>query len=206
VPREPAATEGPYAGDFPVDLRKLRQMVPPVLTHMLDAYFSSLVVESLAVRSIRSFFAIHDNWMVPAKVRNGLRVQDGRDVLRAVLRSCVPEWLGGLGTVYDEMLGYLAGTEFEEDVRTWQARWEARVAECRETGCWPEFRVKNTPTMDNPVDVTLSPLMTSPSARPKGSGLAASAPSPESSVLEWLADFTPDVSTSNTPSHETHDA
>ena len=57
------------AGNYPVDYRKLKQMIAPCVTHLQDAFFSYLVMTRLAERGVHSFVGIHDQWLVPAEVR-----------------------------------------------------------------------------------------------------------------------------------------
>src|SRR2546425_2279410 len=126
-------------------------MTAPCLTHMMDASFSSLAMERFLEHGVRDFVAIHDSWIVPAfvpaptrsKVLEDDREQEWQDkqdrsgpaLLRAAIKSAGEEWLRGLGPVYDRLLHYLAGTEFEADVRSWKDQWERRRREAR----WPQF-------------------------------------------------------------------
>src|SRR5215813_9787804 len=52
------------AGDYPVNSRKLRDIVAPCLVHRLDAFFAGLVVEGLAARGVTDVVALHDCWLV----------------------------------------------------------------------------------------------------------------------------------------------
>jgi len=139
---------------YPVDRGELRRIIAPCLVHMMDAYFSALVMERLVDQGIQDFVAIHDCWLVPTFVpapqrRSNRRPanereaewQDRQDrsgarVLADVVRDTGQEWLLGLRPIYDRLLHYLrTDPEYGPDVRRWHTQWEARVSERR----WPQF-------------------------------------------------------------------
>jgi hypothetical protein len=129
IPRESfSPAEANTDGDYPVNSRKLQNMIAPCLVHMLDAYFSSLVMERLAARGIRAFAGIHDCWMVPERVIVGNDIQRGLDVLEEVITEAGEEWYTGLGPVYDDLLRYLGSDqEFGDMFRLAKEKWEMRV-------------------------------------------------------------------------------
>jgi hypothetical protein len=90
-------------GEYPVSEKQLYRKVTPQLVHMLDAFFSSLVMEKLAKKGVRDFVGIHDCWLVPARVRLGADIRDGREVLRETLEDATRDWYKGLGTFYDSL-------------------------------------------------------------------------------------------------------
>jgi hypothetical protein len=118
-------------GAYPVDLKKLRNMVAPCLVHMLDALFASLVVEALAKRGIRDVVSVHDAWMVAA---------DGERTLDDAFDAAGEPWLRALRPVYKDLDRYLKGTEYTSWVQDCKAKWKRRVAAKR----WPKFRASAT--------------------------------------------------------------
>jgi hypothetical protein len=117
----------PYPnGDYPVNEAKLRNVVQPCLVHALDAMYCSLVIEELARGGITDVIAIHDAWLVAHNDESGLV---------AALDRASRSWLLKLGTVYDDIAAYLAGTAFEPWWAGCRARWEERV----ERKDWPTF-------------------------------------------------------------------
>lgn len=129
------------AGDFPVDPQRLQRMVAPCLVHMLDAFFSSLVMERLADRGVHDFVGIHDCWLVPERVQADGVERSGREVLREVIGEASVLWLQGLGPTYDGLRTYLGETrEYGTFVTNIQRQWENRVRE----GAAFQFRVKET--------------------------------------------------------------
>lgn len=130
-----AYTKEPFQGEYPVDRRQLRDMIAPCLVHILDAYYSTLVMEQLTERGLTTFVGIHDCWLVPERVRvNGVLI-DGLELLREVIVQVAGQWYRGLGSVYKELLDYLSQGEesvkvksYIECIRTAQEKWQARVA------------------------------------------------------------------------------
>jgi hypothetical protein len=115
-------------GDYPVHLGELAKMVTPCLVKVLDAYYSSLVMERLAERGISSFVGIHDCWLVPEKVEIEGTIRNGSDILEQVKDEVAGEWYKGLGCVYEDLLVYLdRDKEFGPFIRSAQARWRERV-------------------------------------------------------------------------------
>lgn len=126
-------------GDYPVDLEKLKRMVAPCLVHMLDAYYSSLVMEKLAASGVTDFVAIHDCWQVPENVTIGGTLCDGKDILDGVMKEAASDWYLGLEPVYADLLRYLASdNDFGNFIKHAYAKWKERV----ENGYSPEFLAK----------------------------------------------------------------
>jgi hypothetical protein len=128
------------AGQYPVDDRKLTNMVAPCLVHMLDGFYSSLVMERLVASGVTTFVGIHDCWLVP----RGSEV-----VLREAMGGAAVEWFRGLGPVYNALHGYLSGSRYEGLVSRARAKWEVRVAR----GAWPRFLAPpslSSPTIEHP--------------------------------------------------------
>jgi hypothetical protein len=124
-----------------VDLSELQRMVAPCLTHTLDAYFSSLVLEQLQAQGVRDVVALHDAWLVPATVAVGdpdrpEAARDGRQELGRAIAAAGEPWLRGLDGVYDWLVAQLGDDptfgEFVHGVRT---RWRDRV----DAKKWPGF-------------------------------------------------------------------
>ena len=125
--------------EYPVDRGALRKMIAPCLVHMLDAYYSSLVMERLAEYGVHDFVGIHDCWLVPAQVRANGTIRDGAEVLAEVMNQAAGEWYVGLRSVYEDMLRYRAGDlQFEKLIREAQGKWQKRVSE----GYKPVFLAK----------------------------------------------------------------
>jgi len=107
ITREFVAHQPDAHGEYPVDRRALKRMVPPCLIHLLDAYYSTLVMQRLHARGVRTFVGVHDCWLVPEKIKIGDDIMDGQALLREVMEDAAREWYQGLGSVYRELLGYL---------------------------------------------------------------------------------------------------
>ncbi|MBI4381965.1 MAG: hypothetical protein HY574_12350 [candidate division NC10 bacterium] len=120
-------------GAYPVDMRELRKMLPPCLVHMLDAFFSSLVMENLARYGVRDFVGIHDCWLVPQSVRINAETKEGRKVLEQAIDEAAAEWYVGLGPIYSFFEKYLGADE--PYVKRMKRRWE----ECMEGQNYPKF-------------------------------------------------------------------
>lgn len=88
-------------GEFPVDGTKLARRVMPCLVHMLDAYYSALVMENLAKLEVKTFVGIHDCWLVP---------EEQLSLLVDAMTLAAKTWYQGLGPLYDDLLNYLRGT------------------------------------------------------------------------------------------------
>src|SRR5207249_11488282 len=54
-----------------INRQKLGQFLPPCLIHMLDAFFSGLVIQGLYAEGITDVIATHDSWFVPETFRPG---------------------------------------------------------------------------------------------------------------------------------------
>ena len=156
--QQPAGAQaviGTWAGDYPVDGRKLEQMTAPCLVHMWDGLFSALVIEALLRRGITTFSAIHDCWMIPAMVMIGGQSFDGRDVLRQAVAEAIRAWHGHLKGVYLDLLAQ-AGTEDDYwEMYQWFGKWlhgqgvlDPAMADLPRHPfwqTWPSVRVKETP-------------------------------------------------------------
>lgn len=136
-PNLPGKHRDPATGDYAVDSGHLKREIAPMAVHMLDAYFSSLVIEGLLKRGVRDVLGIHDNWLVPAltEAGSGGRVFPGVQVLEAAIQGAGRAWLEGLGSVYKEFIGYLGDTDDGRWFQQLEADWRARVA--RQD--WPTF-------------------------------------------------------------------
>ena len=136
-PNLPGKHRDPATGDYAVDSGHLKREIAPMAVHMLDAYFSSLVIEGLLKRGVRDVVGIHDNWLVPAltEAGSGGRVFPGVQVLEAAIQGAGRAWLEGLGSVYKEFIGYLGDTDDGRWFQQLEADWRARVA--RQD--WPTF-------------------------------------------------------------------
>ena len=129
----------PKDNEYPVNRRKLKQMVAPCLVHMLDGYYSSLVMEGLKTRGINDFVSIHDCWLVPEKVDIKGEEVDGKEILIEAIESANNRWYEGLGTVFEELEDHLQASENPkhlEIIRTAHDKWKARKG----TGHPPRFR------------------------------------------------------------------
>lgn len=114
--------------EYPVNRRALRKIIAPCLVHMLDAYYSSLVMEKLVGCGVLNFVGIHDCWLVSTQVRANGTIQEGTNVLAGVMKQAAAEWYVGLGSVYEDLLRYLSGNqEFEDFIREAQSEWQRRV-------------------------------------------------------------------------------
>ncbi len=126
-------------GDYPLDPERLRKMVAPCLIHMLDAYYSSLVMKRLTTLGLIDFVGIHDCWLVPSKVIVDKAVCNGYTVLQKVMKEAAIEWYKGLGPVYEGLLRYLASDrEFGAFIKNSQMKWKRRI----EKGYKPVFLAK----------------------------------------------------------------
>ncbi|HKW90894.1 MAG TPA: hypothetical protein VJX92_03280 [Methylomirabilota bacterium] len=121
-------------GDYKVDLRKLRLSLLADLVQLLDAAFAGFVVEELHKHVVTNVVSVHDSWLVAAEAEARL--------VEAIKAAGEP-WLRSLGPVYDDLIGYLTGTPFEQQSRQWKATWTRRVAE----GRWPRFLAKKSSTL-----------------------------------------------------------
>lgn len=112
------AKQGPYKGDAPVNRAQLKRSTAPMLVHMLDAYFSALVLQRLDdIPAI----GIHDAWVVP---RGNL------DDLKRAIDDAASEWFRGLGGIYDTLIEYLDTYDPAQKYAAWahdiKSRWEKR--------------------------------------------------------------------------------
>jgi hypothetical protein len=118
---------------YPVDKDQLGKMIAPCLIHMLDAHYSTLVMEKLAACKIEDFVGIHDCWFVPEWVDVEGVLSDGTVVLRKVLDEVNNDWYAGLGPIYERMLHYLRGDPiFEPRIR--KARRDDASIHCANAG------------------------------------------------------------------------
>jgi hypothetical protein len=128
----------PKDGDYPVYRDKLRRVIGPCLTHMLDAAFAGFVVEELKRRGVGHLVSIHDCWIVPL---------DAERVLTDAIAAAGRPWLEALGSVYDDferLLGYCTPRRRRgccgvcgRWVQELHQKWADRVAHAD----WPRFRV-----------------------------------------------------------------
>jgi len=121
-------------GQYPVNLRKLRQVIAPCLTQLVDSFFCSLVIERLAAHGIQNFVAVHDCFMIPTDP----------NVLREIFDDAAQEWLSGLGPIYEKLWQHLGqDPEFKDFVQEMRRQWRARLARKD----WPVFRAgEDAPT------------------------------------------------------------
>lgn len=126
---------------YPVDMNALRKMFAPCFVHMLDAFYSSLVMEKLVAKGVIDFVAIHDCWLVPETIlapETG-QERDGRKVLEEVFEEVNREWYNGLGPAYEALLNYVKDKKvFREIIREAWDHWKQR---CR-GGYVPKFQYK----------------------------------------------------------------
>jgi hypothetical protein len=132
----------PETGDYPVSLPKLKQAVAPGVVHLLDAFFSALVVQALERKGVADIVALHDCWLISVEMKTPEDVDDPPHeyVLQSVLEGAGRTWLERLGHLYTGLVDALRGTEFEPWMRRLQAQWDQRVREEK----WPDFRVERT--------------------------------------------------------------
>jgi hypothetical protein len=129
----------PVTGDYRVNSAKLKSSIAPGVIHLLDSCFNALVVQQMT--QAVPLVAVHDCWYVPG-ILDGTKAEatTGLASLVVSLRLAGREWLQHLGPVYEGLVDYLAGTEYEAFARRIQAQWQQRVAEAR----WPRFKVEPT--------------------------------------------------------------
>ena len=121
-----------------VNREELGKFIAPCLIHMLDAFFSGLVVKGLHARGIGDVVAVHDGWFVPEtfQAEPGGPVLDGKDALEPVIQAAGADWLEGLGGIYDRLIHYLGDDPtFGAFVHGMKDRWAKRV----QAGRWPSF-------------------------------------------------------------------
>jgi hypothetical protein len=126
-----------------VDRAKLARFLAPDFTQMLDAFFSSLVLEGLYAAHVPNVIALHDAWQVPDTYSGhpepdspGQAAISGSAVLERVIEEVGKEWLLGLEDIYDRLIGYLGNDlTFGPFVHGIKARWRERVV----AGRWPCF-------------------------------------------------------------------
>ena len=120
-------------------------MLAPCLVHMLDAYFSSLVMAKLHETGVRDFVGIHDCWLVSKGIRIGDEVIDGDVSAHSPRLQRTLLDLGFLpaafvpgmvfhqtarwdGPVYESLTRYLKDhPKWGTFVRAIRAQWERRV-------------------------------------------------------------------------------
>lgn len=100
-----ACKKAPYFGDYEVDEEELKKMAAPCLVHVLDAYYSSLVMSRLVSRGVDCFVGIHDCWLVP---------ESKIDVLKEAMDHAGRDWYEGIEPVYEALLCHLK-TDDEDD-------------------------------------------------------------------------------------------
>ena len=126
----PATPNG--AGDYPVDLDKLKRMVAPCLTHTLDSAFAGFVVKALKALGVRDVVSIHDCWMVAS---------DATPALYEAISAAGEPWLRSLGPVYVALRHYLDDDPTHGPwLREIEAAWAQRVTDAEAgTDTWPHF-------------------------------------------------------------------
>jgi hypothetical protein len=131
------AQRDPITGDYAVDRGKLKRQIAPMMVHMLDAYFSSLVIAGLTKAGIRDVVGINDAWHVPAlfQAKNRGPVISGQATLDTVILEAGAPWLKGLGSIYQDFIGYLGDTEDGKWFQNLEAKWRDR----KERSDWPAF-------------------------------------------------------------------
>ena len=113
---------------YPVDKDELARRIAPCLIHLLDAFYSSLVMQRLWRSGVRNFLAIHDCWLVPERVKRGRKIQSGEEVLSRALQSAAVEWYRGLDCVYRSLRYYLDGDKvYGPWIRRIHRKWKTRV-------------------------------------------------------------------------------
>jgi hypothetical protein len=125
---------------YPVDRDALRRMLAPCFVHMLDAYFSTLVMKKLAARGVKDFVAIHDCWLVPevALDHEGNECS-GLQVLTEVIPEASKDWYRGLGPAYLALRPHVKkSTRYRKLIDDAYDHWKQRVA----GGYVPPFLVK----------------------------------------------------------------
>ena len=107
------------------------------MVHMLDAYYSSLVMQGIHDRGITDFVGIHDCWLVPEKVSVGGLERKGIDILREAIEKADHEWYMGLEPVYKDLLRYLGDDpRFSGSIQSAYTKWKHRVKD----GDHPRFK------------------------------------------------------------------
>jgi hypothetical protein len=116
--------------EYPVDSKLLRRMLAPCFIHMLDAFFSSLVMEKLAAHNVTDFVAIHDCWLVPEKVICNGQERNGQDVFHAIIDDAAYDWYRGLGPCYERLFNCVQGhTRFDPLFRNAWELWKRRISD-----------------------------------------------------------------------------
>ncbi len=136
-PRFRPTKRDPDSGKYVVDRGELKRMVAPCLVQMLDAYFSSLMIERLVEQGVDNVVGIHDCWHVPVlfQAEEGGPLLSGREALDRATREAGAAWLEGLGPVYHDLIRYLGDTQDGTWFRALKAKWKARV----DRRDWPRF-------------------------------------------------------------------
>jgi len=114
-----------------VDRSELARFIAPCLTHMLDAYLSSLVLRRLRDAGITDVIELRDAWCVPVTVAKDGEPdgEQGEGVLDEAIAEASDEWFRGLGGIYDRLIYYLGDhPTFGPFVRDIKARWQGRLA------------------------------------------------------------------------------
>jgi hypothetical protein len=127
-----------------IDRTALKRFVTPCLTHLMDAFFSGLVLDQLHSLGA-DVVALHDAWQVPERLPVPEKVEDefdesmgldGSSTLKNVIEQAGSVWFRGLGGLYDQLVTDLGdhGT-FGPFVHEIRDRWRKRV----EAQGWPTF-------------------------------------------------------------------
>lgn len=116
--RDLIAVKANADGEYPIDRGELERMLAPCLVHLLDAYYSSLVMEALASEGITVFVGIHDCWLVP---------ENQTDVLKKVMEEAAKKWYLGLEPIYEILLNYLdRNRKYKPLVEAAYSKWKRR--------------------------------------------------------------------------------
>jgi hypothetical protein len=121
---------GPHVR-YPVDKGELSKMIAPCLVHMLDAFYSSLVMKKLADRKIEDIVGIHDCWLVPERIRIDGKIENGANILLEVMKEASEEWYRGLAPFYIVLRFYLTdhpqyGPWIQKAYDLWKGRVEKK--------------------------------------------------------------------------------
>jgi hypothetical protein len=118
----------PGLKQYPVDEGELAKRIAPCLIHLLDAFYSSLVMQRLSRSGIENFVGIHDCWLVPERVNKGGKILRGEEVLSRAMKSAAAEWYRGLDCVYRSLRRSLAGDKkYGPWIKKIHHKWKARV-------------------------------------------------------------------------------
>lgn len=117
-------------GDYPVHEPALKSKVAPCVIHLLDAYYSAVVMTNLRKLGVKTLVGIHDCWLVPEH-QTGL--------LEKAMQRAAREWYRGLRSIFRDLRRYARySRRLTTFVRGAHRCWRRRLR----TGKLPEFRAK----------------------------------------------------------------